>query len=715
MNLGIVTPQLSGYGGAEIYLLECLKRWQQVLHVTIYTPDFNPALFTEFGVDPERVVVLPIASARDAGDRFRLLHETVILPRLWEQEIGHHDLYFLYQFPTQMIQRRPSVWFASEPLRMLYDLRHLTSARHEEITVHRYPRRDYDRLRVSDLDVVLQVIEQMDQTASFDRLATNSLATGRYLENVYGRSPDLVAYPGVDVSGPFEPPKAMNRILYLGRLWRHKRVELILRAMARLKPAYHLTVVGEGPEQPRLEEQVRRLGLEANVDFVGEVSVAERNRLYSACALCVYTPVREPFGMTPLEAAAAGRPVVATPGGGFEEVLPPEAVCRVPADEAALAGAIHRILSDPSRVVRMGQAARESVKDCSWDRTAEQLLELFCRSARRRRGVRVVSRGNGAGGSAPDAGPVQPRLGAHYFSWYRAGKHPVHWNENRAFSAVTDWPIGGPYSSGCESVINTHLDLAQAAGLDFFVVNWRVDFDGPDPIDVEATQKLFAAAEARARPFQLALLLEFDVEDSDVIQSVIEEVKRDYLTRAAYLRYAGQPVLWYGLNQTLLGHLFQHHGELEQLHGGVHVVAASKVAYHKFLPRLVREFFHGWCLYSPLEVGSMDDRDSVWRESYRDFEEDGGRVRVFTISPGYDDVHLEIPERCHNRFRLVPRQGLSTYEHMQDVALGLEPVPHFVIVSSFNEFHENTHIEPSVHHGDRYLRSTCDFKTRLHP
>jgi sucrose-phosphate synthase len=103
----------------------------------------------------------------------------------------------------------------------------------------------------------------------------------------------------------------------------------------------------------------------------------------------VYAPRGKPLGLAPLEAAAAGRPVVATRGGGCEEILNGEAACLVPADAMALAGAIDRVLSDPERVTRMGRAARQLVEPLTWDRTAEQLLTLFCRAARRARQVSI--------------------------------------------------------------------------------------------------------------------------------------------------------------------------------------------------------------------------------------------------------------------------------------------------------------------------------------
>jgi len=87
MNLGIVTPQLSHYGGSEVYLLECLRRWQDVIDVTLYTPLFRRDLMAEFDVG-SRVKVVRLPGGRIGPDAF--FYNTVVLPRVWEQMIGPH-------------------------------------------------------------------------------------------------------------------------------------------------------------------------------------------------------------------------------------------------------------------------------------------------------------------------------------------------------------------------------------------------------------------------------------------------------------------------------------------------------------------------------------------------------------------------------------------------------------------------------------------------
>lgn len=700
MNLGVVTPLLKGYGGSEIYLLECLKRWQDEADITLYSPAINKKLLREFGIG-RSVKTVQLLNPPKRRDRFGLLEEIVLLPRIWEQQLARHDLYFLYLFPTQMIRRHPSVWFAAEPPRMLYDLRYHSNARDGQATVHFYPKLSYDTMRVSELDVLLHVIERIDSEPRFDRLVTNSRITGQYIENVYGRKADAVAYPGIERVDRFAPPPTFDRVLHVGRLWRHKRVDLVLKAMAIARSPIVLTVVGRGPEEPGLRRLTRELGLEKKVVFRGNVSMAERERLYRESTCCVYAAVREPFGMVPLEAAAAGRPVVATIGGGYTEVLNDDAALFVPGDEGAIAQAIHRLMSNPRLAMKMGRAGQKIVARYTWDRTAETLMKLF-------RETRST-----ASGRSRRARPQRTQLGAHYYPWYRAGKSPSHWNENREFAAVTDPPLGGPYTSSSRTVIRRHLKQASRAGLDFLVVNWHVDFRGPRSLEVEATRRLLEEIERARLPMKICLLLAFNAEDPEVIRSTIRKARNEFMKQAGYLRHGRKPVLWLLLNDPFQGFLYHHRADLQQLTRGVHPVATGSIVYNKFVPRLLREFFSGWCLYSPLEVGDRKSWEVIWRESYHDFVEDRGRIRAFTICPGYDDSRLTAPDRKDNPYRRIPRRGSKTYELMGDVALSLEPRPDYVVVTSFNEFHENTHIEPSARFGDKFLKATRELRDRF--
>lgn len=694
MDLGIVTPQLSQYGGSEIFLLECLKRWQEQLEITVYTPAFSKTLFKEFGIG-NNVRVIPLPSGRRSRDSF--FYNTVILPRIWEQKILSHDLYFLYLFPTHFIHRKPSIWFAAEPLRAIYDLRHLNSSNKREIDVHFYPNLHYDKVRVSELDVLLHVIEKLDSASTFDRLATNSLAMGKYLQNVYGRKPDRIVYPGVNLRVSASTPPVSEQILFVGKLWRHKRVDLAIRALS-LLPRGELVIVGDGPEKASLKSLAHNLGLNSRVKFLGQVTQKRLEELYAKCLLCVYTPVREPFGIVPLEAAAAGRPVVATEGGGYSEILNESCARFVPPTPKEIAKGIEAIIEDRALARRMGEAGRRIAVQYTWDRTAADLLRLF-RETTHNGSEKKIRR--------------KTLLGAHYYPWYRTGDNPEHWNENREFAAVTDFPADGPYSSADGDLILRHLRMGLDAGIDFFVVNWQVTFKGLNPTEVAATRRFFNAVEEKGYPVSIAILLAINTENPMVVGSAIRTVRTEFMPLPAYQRFRKRPLIWYYLSNPFIGYFFYHYHDLIKLNRGCHPVATGALAYNKFLPELFRQFFNGWCLYSPLQVGQKKIRESIWRHTYRDFYEAGGLIQVFTVCPGYDDSSLTSAQNKRSKYRILPREGTRTYQRMQRIALELTPSPDFVVVTSFNEFHENTHIEPSEQFGDVYLKSTRAFKEAL--
>jgi hypothetical protein len=87
--------------------------------------------------------------------------------------------------------------------------------------------------------------------------------------------------------------------------------------------------------------------------------------------------------------------------------------------------------------------------------------------------------------------------------------------------------------------------------------------------------------------------------------------------------------------------------------------------------------------------------------------------RVVTISPGYDDRDLDDARRSGNPYRLVPRHDGDTYLRTMAFVEELPIEPDLVVVSTFNEYHENTHIEPSLRNGMRYVDMTRQFVARI--
>jgi len=191
--------------------------------------------------------------------------------------------------------------------------------------------------------------------AGVDHWIANSANVQERIRRLYGREA-VVLHPFVDLAhfrplAPARlPPAAQRRFLVVSALVPYKRIELAIAAAARLGRG--LDVVGVGPEKSRLARAAAESG--ADVRFFGWLPDGELAAIYAQAAACLM-PGEEDFGIAPLEAMAAGRPVVAwARGGALETVVEGETgLFFQEPDPEALAAAMHRASEmtwDPARL-----------------------------------------------------------------------------------------------------------------------------------------------------------------------------------------------------------------------------------------------------------------------------------------------------------------------------------------------------------------------------
>lgn len=175
--------------------------------------------------------------------------------------------------------------------------------------------------------------------------------------------------PAGDRAGP--PPT----LLALGRVEPYKRIDVALRALIRVReriPDARLVVVGGGTGLPRVEAEVRQLGLADCVHCTGFVSEADKLRWIHAAHVVVNTSEKEGWGLTVIEAAACGVPAVASDVPGLRDaVRDGQTGILVPyADADGVARAAVELLSDEARRRRLGDAGRAWAERFSWDSVA---------------------------------------------------------------------------------------------------------------------------------------------------------------------------------------------------------------------------------------------------------------------------------------------------------------------------------------------------------
>jgi len=189
-----------------------------------------------------------------------------------------------------------------------------------------------------------------------------------------------VVYNGVDTD--YLTPDASLRsptplFIYVGRLKRYKGVDLVIRSFAQLKNENAaLEIAGTGDYRPTLEALTRELGIQSRVRFLGFIPEESKLALLRRAWAATLASPKEGWGISNMEAAACGTPVVASDSPGIREsVIHGETGFLVPhGDLAAMADAMRKLANSPSLVESMGKAGRRFAEGFSWDKSAEATI-----------------------------------------------------------------------------------------------------------------------------------------------------------------------------------------------------------------------------------------------------------------------------------------------------------------------------------------------------
>ncbi len=226
--------------------------------------------------------------------------------------------------------------------------------------------------------------------AAAEMVATPSAGTAA-LAGTAGARRTVVVHPGSDL--PLSLRVARDgpaRLVTVGRLSASRRHGDVLRALAVLAPAHsdlRYEVIGDGPERQALQALAERLGVEERVDFRGALEPEETLRRLRESTLLVMPSVDEAFGVSYIEAMAAGVPAIGCRGEpGPEEIAAAgDGLTMVPpGDIERLSQRIDELLGDPARLREAAERARATVSEnFTWERCGAQMLALYEELARR--------------------------------------------------------------------------------------------------------------------------------------------------------------------------------------------------------------------------------------------------------------------------------------------------------------------------------------------
>jgi glycosyltransferase involved in cell wall biosynthesis len=294
-SVAIVHDYLNQRGGAERVVLAMAGIWPQApIYTSLYRPGSTFGAFREHEVHTSWIDRLPV------DRRFRLLFP--LYPSAFRSlGVLDHDLVISsssgWGHSVRTSPESRHVVYCHAPARWLYS---------SQEWFHERPGR-------RAAEALLAPMRRWDRNAArrADRYIANARNTAERIKAAYGIEAAVV-HPPVDVER-FTPGPRGERLLVVSRLLRYKRVDLVVEAASRL--GIGLDVVGAGPDLERLQALAG-----PGVVFHGKVSDGKVTELMETCnAFCF--PGREDFGIAPVEANAAGKPVVAFAAGGALESM----------------------------------------------------------------------------------------------------------------------------------------------------------------------------------------------------------------------------------------------------------------------------------------------------------------------------------------------------------------------------------------------------------
>jgi len=304
MRVALVHDWLTNFAGAERVLVSLHELFPQA---PIYTSVYRPQEFPQLaGADVRTSFLQKIPLARSRHQAFPLLR-TVAFERF---DLSEFDVVI-----SSSHAEGKGVITGPDTLHICYCY---TPIRYYWSGYHHYLRNP----RYGFLNPVIKLV--MPYLANYlrvwDRCAADrvdlfvaiSHHVARRIRKYYRREAEVI-YPPVNTSWLRVSETVDDYFLLVGRLIPYKRADIVIEAFNKL--GLPLKVVGTGSELQSLKDAAR-----PNIEFLGRIPDRELAEIYPRCRALIF-PQEEDFGIVPLEAMAAGRPVIAYRGGGAVETV----------------------------------------------------------------------------------------------------------------------------------------------------------------------------------------------------------------------------------------------------------------------------------------------------------------------------------------------------------------------------------------------------------
>ena len=295
LRVAIIHYWLVGMRGGERVIERLLKMYPQAdIFTHVYDPAATSALIRSHKVTTSFIQRLP-------GAKQHYQKYLPLMPMALEAfDLRGYDLVISSESgPAKGVIAAPDAFhlcYCHSPMRYLWD--------------HYHPYREQSgRLTRLAMPWLFHRLRQWDQTSAQrpDRIVANSRFIARRIRKAWGRDADVV-HPPVEVSLFEKCDTPGPHYLWVGQMTPYKRADLVADAFTKL--GLPLLMVGTGE---LAEDIARRAG--PNIRIVERLDFARLRQAYAECRALIFPP-EEDFGIVPVEANAAGRPVIAYGRGG---------------------------------------------------------------------------------------------------------------------------------------------------------------------------------------------------------------------------------------------------------------------------------------------------------------------------------------------------------------------------------------------------------------
>ncbi len=362
MRLAILIHPFGRFGGAErLAILHAIGLTEAGVDVTMYTD--TTLMHREWlSLLGSKVPVRNLPYGLKGGDVIRDLAP-------FDRILIHHHIEPLMAGRIVARYADKTYWY-TDVLRAVWEHK-ITGEDYRQLSPtmlstahHFYGKRSWIALRGPMYNLTVSLLRVLDYATvrRYKGIIANSEYMADLVRTIYHYpGPMFVAYPAPSLPASMFKPNYGNGnyVLAVGALLPNKNHHDLLEAMSLLKEPPTLRIVGDGQERGNLKDQAQKLGVETEFDPL--VTGEELCRIYEGSLFVVIPSLSEPFGMTALEGALAGKPSVVTELGGTKEfVLDQETGLVVnPRKTKSFASAMELLLYDRHLRKSMGERARE--------------------------------------------------------------------------------------------------------------------------------------------------------------------------------------------------------------------------------------------------------------------------------------------------------------------------------------------------------------------